>query len=121
MNDYRNRPLRYPVAALTIFGFIIFAVLCIWHLGIAFAFISSYSALIIYLWKVETEVHQSTERHIEELSHRVKDVGREALLELPIGIVLIDSDHQIEWVNPFILNMLSVETVLGEDILAISD
>ena len=112
MNTYRNRPLRYPLVALTIFGFVIFAVLCIWHLGIAFAFISSYSALIIYLWKVENDVYQATAQHIEALSHRVKDVGREALLELPIGIILIDSEHTIEWVNPFILNMLDRKSVV---------
>ena len=42
-----------------------------------------------------------TEKHIETLSYRMKKVGEEALLELPIGIILINDKQLVEWANPF--------------------
>ena len=40
------------------------------------------------------------EEYIATLSYRVKKVGEEALMEMPIGIMLINDDYYIEWTNP---------------------
>ena len=56
-------------------------------------------------WKLEEHTYIETEKHIETLSYRVKKVGEEALLELPIGIILINEKNSIEWANPYAVNM----------------
>ena len=55
------------------------------------------------LWKVEEITYNETEKHIESLSFRMKKVGEEAFLEMPIGILLINEQYMIEWANPFML------------------
>ena len=35
----------------------------------------------------------------------MKKVGEEALLQLPIGIILINEKNSIEWANPYALKV----------------
>ena len=37
----------------------------------------------------------------------MKKVGEEALLELPIGIILINEKNGIEWANPYAIEDIS--------------
>ena len=54
-----------------------------------------------FTWKMEEQTYIETEKHIETFSYRVKKVGEEALLELPIGIILINDKNTVEWANPY--------------------
>ena len=47
------------------------------------------------------------------LSHRVKRAGREAVEKLPVGILLYDEAKSIEWHNPYIADLLGVDTAVG--------
>ena len=51
----------------------------------------------------------------------MKKVGEEALLEMPIGILLINDKYSIEWANPYMLNILNVDSLLGEELFSLSD
>lgn len=77
--------------------------------------------IVVYIWRVEERNFKETEHYIESISYRMKDVGEEALLEMPIGILLIDEKYAIEWANPYILSMLNVDTLVGEEIFMLSD
>ncbi|ALC88277.1 hypothetical protein AM499_16115 [Bacillus sp. FJAT-22090] len=74
----------------------------------------------IYGWILEKRVYEETERHIETLSYRMKKVGEEALLEMPIGILLINDQYIIEWANPYMTQKLPFDTIIGEELLSIS-
>lgn len=74
----------------------------------------------IYAWILEQRVYQETEKHIETLSYRLKKVGEEALLEMPIGIILINDQYIIEWSNPYMTQKLPFDTIIGEELLSIS-
>ena len=51
----------------------------------------------------------------------MKKVGEEVFLELPIGILLINEHYMIEWANPFMLQMLNADTLIGHDLFALSE
>jgi len=74
----------------------------------------------IYAWKLEQRVYEETEKHIETLSYRMKKVGEEALLEMPIGIILINDQYIIEWANPYMMQKLPFDTIIGEELVSIS-
>lgn len=76
--------------------------------------------VFLYAWIIEQRVYDETERHIETLSYRMKKVGEEALLEMPIGIILINDQYIIEWANPYMTQRLQFDTIIGEDLLSIS-
>ena len=76
--------------------------------------------VFLYAWIIEQRVYDETEKHIETLSYRMKKVGEEALLEMPIGIILINDQYIIEWANPYMTQRLQFDTIIGEDLLSIS-
>ncbi|MCQ6276664.1 DHH family phosphoesterase [Bacillus sp. V3B] len=61
------------------------------------------------------------EEYIATLSYRVKKVGEEALMEMPIGIVLINDDYYIEWANPFISSCFSEDTLIGRSLYDVAE
>lgn len=68
-----------------------------------------------YRWRKETEEYIST------LSYRIKKVGEEALMEMPIGIMLINDDYYIEWTNPFIASCFDEDTLVGRSLYDVAD
>jgi cyclic-di-AMP phosphodiesterase len=61
------------------------------------------------------------EDYISTLSYRVKKVGEEALMEMPIGIMLINDDYYIEWTNPFIASCFDEDTLVGRSLYDVAE
>ena len=89
-----------------------------WKLGFVMA--SFLIASIYYSVRTEKHLINETEEYISTLSYRVKKVGEEALMEMPIGIVLFSEDHNIEWANPYMNKFFPQETLVGESLNEIS-
>ncbi|WP_182200327.1 DHH family phosphoesterase [Paraliobacillus salinarum] len=85
-----------------------------WMLGIVMTVILV--ASLYYSVRSEKHILSETEEYISTLSHRVKKVGEEALLEMPIGIVLYSEDFQIEWTNPYMNQFSNNETFVGQSL-----
>ena len=64
---------------------------------------------------------QQTEEYIATLSYRLKKVGEEALLQMPIGIMLINDDYYIEWTNPFLASCFAEDTLAGRSLYDIAE
>lgn len=121
MGTFRKRPIRYPLIALSIFSIVTFVLLCIWSIGIGIGYGIVFAVLMAYTWNVEQKNFDETEKHIESISYRMKKVGEEALLEMPIGILLVNEQYEIEWSNPYMQGVLNIESLVGESIVNISD
>ncbi|GAA3628995.1 DHH family phosphoesterase [Lactobacillus hamsteri] len=50
------------------------------------------------------------------LSYRIKRSEQEALIKMPLGILLYDDDHQIQWVNPYLQLYLKNDDLIGHTI-----
>ncbi|WP_223553703.1 MULTISPECIES: DHH family phosphoesterase [Lysinibacillus] len=121
MGTFRKRPIRYPLFVLSIFGIVTFVLLCIWNIGVGIGYGVGFVLIMAYTWKVEQITFEETEKHIESISFRMKKVGEEALLEMPIGILLVNEQYEIEWSNPYMQSVLNMENLVGEGIVNISD
>ena len=121
MGIFRKRMIRYPLLYLSILSVITAALLCVVNVWIGLVYIVVAGALLYYGWTIEKIIYVETEKHIESLSFRMKKVGEEAFLHMPVGILLIDDEYKIEWANPFMLNATNAESLIGENIFELSE
>lgn len=117
-----NRPrlskhlwLMYAVS-IVLLGFIWYFE---WILGIVMTVLLVLS--FYYTIRIEKKLTDETERYISTLSYRVKKVGEEALLEMPIGIILYNDDFIVEWSNHYMNQFAEEETIVGESLNVISE
>ncbi|WP_164670540.1 DHH family phosphoesterase [Virgibacillus doumboii] len=79
------------------------------------------AAAIYYSIQTVRRLQNETEEYISTLSHRVKRVGEEALLEMPIGILLYNEDYSIEWANPYMNRFAEEDTLVGSSLNRLAD
>jgi cyclic-di-AMP phosphodiesterase len=121
MGIFRKRLIRLPLFMLALIGIISAILVMISNFWVGMPLLILTICIIIYSLKMEKVTYEETDQHIESLSYRVKNVGEEAFLELPIGIVLVNDKFTIEWANPFVLQLLDVNTLVGHDLFSISE
>lgn len=122
MNSFfRKRAIRYPLAVLSLLGMIAAVYLLIFQFGVGLLFSLLFIIAIALAWKVENETYIEIEKHIETLSYRMKKVGEEALLELPIGIILINDSESIEWANPYTTRVFNMDSLIGQNLVDLSE
>jgi c-di-AMP phosphodiesterase-like protein len=90
-----------------------------WVLGIVMTFLLAFS--IYYSIRTEKALITETENYIATISHRIKKVGEEALLEMPIGIVLFNEDYKIEWASPYMNQFSEDNSIAGESLDVLSE
>ncbi|WP_223702766.1 DHH family phosphoesterase [Sutcliffiella deserti] len=120
-NYFEKINFRYPFYTLFLIAFIQFIVIMFfrWEVGLAsFLFLG----LVVYFYmKVERAAKKEMEAYISTLSYRLKKVGEEALMEMPIGIMLYNDDYQIEWTNPFLASCFHEETLVGRSLYDVGE
>ncbi len=118
---FRKRAIRYPLLALSLLGIIAAVDLLLNSFWLGLIFSILFLVALALTWKIEEDTYLSTEKHIKTLSYRVKKVGEEALLALPIGIILINDEQSVEWTNPFTTKIFEAESLIGESLFDISE
>jgi c-di-AMP phosphodiesterase-like protein len=112
-NFYRKRFFRYPV--YTLVGMTAFLIGIIgffqWIIGVIGFIVLGIN--LFFLLKAEALFKRDMEQYISTLSHRVKRVGEEVLLEMPIGIILYNDDFQVEWSNSYMTSFFEEEVIIG--------
>ena len=74
-----------------------------------------------FMFVVDRRQRKEMEEYISTLSYRVKRVGEEALMEMPIGIMLINDEYYIEWTNPFLASCFDEDTLVGRSLYDVAD
>ncbi|WVE36919.1 DHH family phosphoesterase, partial [Priestia megaterium] len=90
-----------------------------WIIGMI-GFILLLACLFLYM-RMERMLSDEFETYISMLSHRLKKVGEEALMEMPIGIMLFNDEYQIEWTNPFLASCLGEDTLVGRSLYDVAE
>ncbi|MCM3618219.1 DHH family phosphoesterase [Sutcliffiella horikoshii] len=120
-NYFEKLNLRYPVYLLFVLALIQLGIIVFfqWQIGIVSFLLLG---LVVYLYiKVEQKAKKEMETYISTLSYRLKKVGEEALMEMPIGIMLYNDDYQIEWTNPFLASCFHEETLVGRSLYDVGE
>lgn len=118
---FRKRAIRYPLTAMSLLGTVAGVLLLIENFWIGFLFFLSFLIATGFAWKIEERTFIEMEQHIERLSYRVKKIGEEAFLQLPIGILLINEKNSIEWANPYVLKVFGTDSLIGEDLFSLNE
>lgn len=70
-----------------------------------------------YVLAAEKAFRKELQQYIMTLSYRIKKVGSEVINGLPIGMILYNEQHEVEWHNPFIGDIFDRESMVGESLL----
>ena len=68
-----------------------------WGLG---ALVLSVAAFLVSIYQLQNLV-ADTESYINDLAYQIQRGQQEALLEMPIGLVMLDEHGIIKWINPY--------------------
>lgn len=118
---FRRRAIRYPLTVISLLGLIAAFLLFLSNFWQGLLFTIPFTLAVGFAWKLEEQTYIETEKHIESLSYRMKKVGEEALLELPIAIILFNEKQVIEWANPYAVNIFNKESLIGEELFELSE
>lgn len=108
--------IRYPLISLIGITMILLGILSYYNW--LFSLIALILSVIPFYLILRMDIRQrkETEEYITTLSYRVKKVGEEALMEMPIGIMLINDEYYIEWTNPFLASCFTEVTLVGRSL-----
>ncbi|UKS65340.1 DHH family phosphoesterase [Rossellomorea marisflavi] len=118
---FNKRMIRYPLYGLAALTLLLLVAIVFYNWILAFAGLLVFGLVFFLAFYFEGRSHDETEEYISTLSYRVKRVGEEALMEMPIGIMLINDEYYIEWTNPFLASCFNEDTVVGRSLYDVAD
>ncbi|MBL5868933.1 DHH family phosphoesterase [Bacillus sporothermodurans] len=118
---YKNRMVRYPLYGLLAVSLALLGLIAFYHWWITVIGLLLIGTLFYLALFLEQRSNKATLEYISTLSHRIKRVGEEALLEMPIGIMLINDDYFIEWTNHYMASCFNEDTLVGESLYDVAE
>ncbi len=112
--------IRYPLICLIGITIIMLGILSFYNWVFSLIGLVLLVTPFYFILRIESRQRKETEEYITTLSYRVKKVGEEALMEMPIGIMLINDDYYIEWTNPFLASCFAEDTLVGRSLYDVS-
>lgn len=105
------------VLALSLIGAIIgFIINPIYGLGmiLLFLLVCVFAAYGCYI------LANNANNYAANLSYRIKRGEQEAMIKMPLGILIYDKDKQIQWVNPYLQLYLKDKDLIGSSIKSVA-
>ena len=116
-----KRSIRYPFYGLLGVALLLLCVLFLYNWILALAGLLLITLPVYYMFHIDNRQRKEMEEYITTLSYRVKRVGEEALMGMPIGIMLINDEYYIEWTNPFLASCFDEDTLMGRSLYDVAD
>ena len=88
-----------------------FALLVNWVFGLIWLIVVIIG--LIYSGQSLKEVNENVQEYLSGLGYRISRSEQEALIRMPIGLILLNNSEKIDWVNPYMQNYLGKRDVLG--------
>ncbi|PAE43682.1 DHH family phosphoesterase [Bacillus sp. 7884-1] len=116
-----KRSIRYPFYGLIGITVVLLIVLAYYNWILSLVGLFLIIPPFYYMLVIDSRQRKEMEDYISTLSYRVKRVGEEALMEMPIGIMLINDEYSIEWTNPFLSSYFDEDTLIGRSLYEIAE
>jgi cyclic-di-AMP phosphodiesterase len=116
-----KRSIRYPIYALMTITVVLLGLIALYNWLLSLIGLVIAALPFFYIFQLERKQRKEMEEYITTLSYRVKKVGEEALMEMPIGIMLINDDYYIEWTNPFLASCFEENTLVGRSLYDVGE
>lgn len=121
VTNFKSKSMQYYLYGLIGVIVLLLLVLAFYQWMVALFCIPIIAVLFYAIFKMELDNKKEMELYISTLSYRLKKVGEEALLEMPIGIMLINDDYYIEWTNPFMSSCFREDTLVGRSLYDVAE
>lgn len=118
---YKKKMFRYPIYGLLLFSLVLLGLTFYFNWIIGLACFLLLGLVVFYLFRADSVLNKEMENYISTLSYRLKKVGEEALMEMPIGIMLFNDELYIEWTNPFIASCFDEDTLVGRSLYNVAE
>ncbi|SLA95946.1 DHH family protein [Mycobacteroides abscessus subsp. massiliense] len=117
MPSFYEKPLfRYPIYALIAMSIIIILISIYFNWLIGAIGVVLLAVILFFIKRADSLIRKEIDDYISTLSYRLKKVGEEALMEMPIGIMLFNDQYYIEWANPFLSSCFNESTLVGRSL-----
>ncbi|ASV67780.1 DHH family phosphoesterase [Cytobacillus sp. FSL W7-1323] len=116
-----KKTMRYCLFALIGVTVVLLAIMALYNWILSLVALLLFGIPFYLLFKFDYEQRKETEEYISTLSYRVKKVGEEALMEMPIGIMLINDEYYIDWTNPYMASCFGEDTLVGRSLYDVAD
>ncbi|MCG3084950.1 DHH family phosphoesterase [Anoxybacillus sp. LAT_35] len=118
---YEKQRHRYPLYVLIGITFVLLIIVTYfeWMIGIVAAVLLG--PTLFHVFRSYKVAQEEIEDYISTLSYRIKKVGEEALMGMPIGIMLINDELEIEWTNSFLSSCFGVDTLVGQSLYDVAE
>ncbi|MED2946275.1 cyclic-di-AMP phosphodiesterase GdpP [Bacillus subtilis] len=117
MPSFYEKPLfRYPIYALIALSIITILISFYFNWILGTVEVLLLAVILFFIKRADSLIRQEIDAYISTLSYRLKKVGEEALMEMPIGIMLFNDQYYIEWANPFLSSCFNESTLLGRSL-----
>ncbi len=121
MKELKDKPLiSHHIWLIYLLSIITIAILFYFHWILALVLAVLFILTFFYMHESEKERREKELDYITNLSYRVESVEKDALMEMPIGIILYNEYREIEWVNPYLKDFYEGETSIGSSLKIIS-
>ena len=107
------------IIAIQIFIIFISVVLKLW-LGLLVLLL--FVIMDVVLWRLSERASEDLNSYISNLSYRIKRGEHEAIIKLPIGIIIYNEEMEIEWLSPYLQSgSKDAEPIIGKKIQDVFD
>lgn len=110
----------YQLLAFIAISIVFVTIISFYNLGLGLIAFVLVALLAWYAVRKEILFRKELLEYIATLSHRVKKVGDEALMEIPIGIILYDDEFRVEWMNTYAATCFEDGVLVGNTLNHIS-
>lgn len=117
----KERKSLYPLYGIMAVAVVLLIYIALTNIWVAL--VGAFMLLALFLLAVywENKMVKAREEYVKTLSYRVKKVGEEALLEMPIGIMLINDDYYIEWSNSYMASCFNETSLIGRSLYEVGE
>ncbi|API88301.1 hypothetical protein BKP56_02830 [Marinilactibacillus sp. 15R] len=120
---FLEQPLMRIMIIFTISALVVLTILSfIANIWIGLLMLLLIITTIVVAWRFGKEYVEELNSYILNLSYRIKRGEQEALIKMPIGIILINQNEEVDWINPYMQTQLSnEESVLGKHVSEVNE
>jgi c-di-AMP phosphodiesterase-like protein len=109
---------RLTASIVSVLGLLLLAAIVCFFMNLWFGL----ALLLIWLLELFGVIYGAyivadlTNNFVSNLSYRIKRGEQEAMIQMPMGIMLYDEHYQVQWVNPYLQLYLKDKDVIGHTI-----
>lgn len=106
--------LRYAAGFMVVLAVLVVIIASFIKPGLALLMLLVLLGLVVSVFYGLVTISNNTNKYISNLAYRIKRGEQEALIKMPVGILLYDKDLTVEWANPYLQQYFDDTELLGQ-------